>query len=163
MYQLEVTMERIMEIDSIKYLIYSFGDVGHRKQMAKISHQLYPEDMSDSVVRDYMTYRRTYRYADFPTETLVEFILRTYDLRYRQRSLRNYFACRCCSRHSHYKPYIRTINDGLFEYEERVLNEKPEIPIPESKNHHDCDCKCRHFTRAFFEIQEYPEFYDEYS
>jgi hypothetical protein len=49
--------------------------------------------------------------------------------------------CRCCSRHSHRKPWMKIHNDTLVCYNTYGPR------VPEDKDLHDCRCSCRHLAR----------------
>jgi len=156
-------MERILEIDSLKYLIYSFGNVEHRKRMKKVCVEVCVcvEFETEHILNEFWYERRN---NGGMMEPLEAFLARRCSLTYRKEAFDGYSACRCCSRHSHYKPKVSSINDGIFRYELNELNEKPEMNhVPESTDKHDCECSCRHLSRAFYRIKDYPEYYDDQS
>jgi len=109
-------VETVLGNPDLLRLIYGFGDATHRARMKEVFDE---EGTNLSPV---------------PKDYLPEFQER-FKLFYRL------VRCRCCSRHSHRKPWMK-VREGLLwcykDYGPRV---------PEDKNLHDCKCACRRQAR----------------
>ena len=104
--------KQVFETPDLLRWIYGFGDATHRARMAEV----YAEE-AVSPIQDYPDFQERF------------------NLFYRL------VRCRCCSRHSHRKPWMKVRDGILFCYKDYGPR------IPEDKNMHDCRCACRKQAR----------------
>ena len=108
--------------EDLKRHIFSFGYPEHIKftksltDILKVNpwsfYHTYYEDRKDRCIRAYLT-------EEFTSKELTEWV--------------NYFArCRCCTRHSHDKPYV---------------NKRGIAYTPKTNTTDECDCPCRSLGR----------------
>ena len=112
---------KVFANEDLKRHIFSFGYPDHRVLMRDVSREL-QVDMS------------TFPYSESITG-LVESFPITEQLKWFDYLNR----CRCCSRHSHYKPYL----DGRGGIYPVNMGRIPEGNVVE------CNCPCRSFARYF--------------
>jgi len=123
-------LNQILEKEDLKRLIYSFGTVEHRIFMREFCNTRGYHD--ELIRRNDLVSPIPKRYQEIyhPNEMVIVYLTRFYQLR----------RCFCCSRHSHRKPNIVLLEDGL----KYVENDEQ---VPEDTNHFDCRCACRHLMR----------------
>ena len=127
-------MERILANVDLKRHIFSFGEPAHRDRMKQVSdglairvepiQHLFEDNRGERSLYDYLR-------DEYTAQELIA------TSRYLNR-------CKCCTRHSHYKPYL--------EYVEGVQ----EVRIPSHPVHHgfplDCECACRTMSRCMMRV-----------
>jgi hypothetical protein len=123
-------MERILANDDLRRHIFSFGEPEHRERMKDVSNDLV---VRADLIRDLVCQDRGDRTASeyFRDEYTAQELLGW--SRYLNR-------CKCCTRHSHCKPYLEWV-DGVQH-----------VRIPEQTHHvHraliECECPCRNLSR----------------
>ena len=124
-------MERILVNDDLRRHIFSFGDPEHRDRMKRVSCDLtvdvnlaQEKIISDRGERTAMEYFRD----EYKAQELIAWS------RYLNR-------CKCCTRHSHCKPYIEWIEGVQY------------VRIPEHSNQpRDCECPCRNLSRHMMKV-----------
>lgn len=151
-------IKKLLEVEDLKRLIFSFGEVEHRSRMRKVCSSFgyntelpaikyYGKELLSPIPRLYLKMRQIFPDQVNPDDdeemggwygrkgyTLMDSLIWFYKLR----------RCQCCSRHSHRKPDIvmgHILGRGLFfkkDYGPR---------IPEDKDLGDCRCQCRHEAR----------------
>ena len=109
-------VETVLGNPDLLRLIYGFGDATHRARMKEV----FDEEGSNL--------------SPVPKDYLPEFQER-FKLFYRL------VRCRCCSRHSHRKPWMKVREGILWCYKDYGAR------VPEDKNLHDCRCACRRQAR----------------
>ena len=107
--------KQVFENMDILRHIYGFGDSTHRARWKEVLEEERPV-------------------SSIPTNYLPEFQAR---FKLFDRLVR----CRCCSRHSHRKPWMK-VEDNLLAY---FMNCGPRVP--EDKDLDDCRCACRRQAR----------------
>ena len=110
------TAATVLRNPDLLRLIYGFGDATHRARMKEV----FDEEGSNL--------------SPVPKDYLPEFQER-FKLFYRL------VRCRCCSRHSHRKPWMKVREGILWCYKDYGAR------VPEDKNLHDCRCACRRQAR----------------
>jgi hypothetical protein len=121
---------KVFANEDLKRHIFSFGYPEHAeftkslKEVLKVDslqfYHRYYEDRYDRCIYDYLM-------DEFTSKEIVEWT--------------NYFArCRCCTRHSHDKPYIR---NGVVIYTPKIQS-----------NVHKCECPCRSLGRNCARVYE---------
>ena len=120
-------MEKLND-DIIRY-IYSFGYPQHRNYMNQLCKVI---NTNLKEIKGWQTNRVDH-------ESLCVYIYRTHHKKEIIELYKNYKSCRCCTRHSFYKP-------NLFRKEE---NHKV-YPNIHYSNTHECLCNCRHITRQIY-------------
>lgn len=147
-------MNKLFQMEDLKRLIFSFGDVEHRNLMREVclsfgyntelpSIKYLGKELLSPLPRLYSKMRQIFPNEINPEDdeemggrwggkgyTYQDALVWFYKLR----------LCRCCSRHSHRKPHI-VIGDGL------VFQENYGPRVPEDKDMDDCRCRCRHEMR----------------
>jgi len=108
------TAKQVFENADLLRYIYGFGDASHRMKMKEV----YEEGRNRSPL----------------SKDEVPELQEGFKLFYKL------VRCRCCSRHSHRKPWMKVYKNTLCSYEDIS-------DVPEDKNFHDCDCACRHQAR----------------
>jgi len=107
--------KQVFENMDILRHIYGFGDSTHR---ARLKEVLEEERPISSIPKNYLPqFQQRFKLFD----KLVR--------------------CRCCSRHSHRKPWMK-VEDNLLAY---YMNYVPRVP--EDKDLDDCRCACRRQAR----------------
>jgi hypothetical protein len=106
----------VLENADLLRLIYGFGDATHRARMKEVFDE-----------------EGTYL-SPIPKDYLPEYQER-FKLFYKL------VRCRCCSRHSHRKPWMKVRDGLLWCYKDYGPH------VPEDADHHDCYCSCRHQAR----------------
>ena len=109
-------VEAVLGNPDLVRLIYGFGDATHRARMKEVFDE---EGLNLSPI---------------PKDCLPDFQER-FKLFYRL------VRCRCCSRHSHRKPWMKVHHGNLWCYKDYGPR------VPEDKNLHDCKCSCRRQAR----------------
>ena len=109
-------VETVLGNPDLLRLIYGFGDATHRARMKEV----FDEEGSNL--------------SPVPKDYLPEFQER-FKLFYKL------VRCRCCSRHSHRKPWMKVREGILWCYKDYGAR------VPEDKNLHDCRCACRRQAR----------------
>ena len=120
---------KVFANEDLKRHIFSFGYPEHvdftksLKEVLKVDsfqfYHRYYEDRCDRCIYDYLM-------DEFTPKEIVEWT--------------NYFArCRCCTRHSHDKPYIR---NGVVIYTQKITSSD------------ECECPCRSLGRNCARVYE---------
>jgi hypothetical protein len=111
---------KVFANEDLKRLIFSFGYPEHRAFTRNLTRELHV-DMN------------TFQYHGSITE-----YIETCTVMEQLKWLEYFNRCRCCSRHSHYKPYINSDYGGMYPVN---MGRIPEGNVVE------CDCPCRSFAR----------------
>ena len=111
---------KVFANEDLKRIIFSFGYPEHRVFTCNLTREL-QVDMN------------TFQYDGSITEHIEKCTVME------QLTWLDYFnRCRCCSRHSHYKPYINANYGGIYPVN---MGRIPEGNVVE------CNCSCRSFAR----------------
>jgi hypothetical protein len=127
-------LKHIFKNDDIIRYIYSFGYPEHRKHIKNIMFQIKTDIyyLSRVILSDW-------------SETYIGLPLQHYfDLCYKKDEIKTFYlkykTCRCCTRHSYYKPDLINHN----------YNEKQNPCYYDDSKTCECECDCRHMSRILY-------------
>ena len=125
------SMERILANVDLRRHIFSFGDPEHRDRMKDVSYDL---AVHVDLVEDRLCHDRGERPA-------MEYFREEYTAQELIAWSRYLNRCKCCTRHSHCKPYLEWI-EGIQH-----------VRIPEHSNQaRGCPCPCRNLSRHMMKV-----------
>lgn len=123
--------------DDIIRDIYSFGYPNHRVYMKSVCEMIESNhDPLDKYLSDAWYKNGQHDHHDTPMSTFIKTQFTQTDILY---MFHYYKKCRCCTRHSYYKPDIK--------YQQQ--NPKPDYN-PHYTHDDTCSCSCRHMSRHLY-------------
>ena len=128
-------METILANEDLKRHIFSFGSSTHRTHMKEIAVGL-------SVQLEPIVYGLNHHRGD---RNILEYFRDEYTAQELIDYSRYVNRCKCCTRHSHHKPYLECV-DGV---------QHVQIPVRPTHEEKDCECSCRHIARNMLKVYLY--------
>lgn len=125
-------MNRLLANDDLRRHIFSFGDPSHREHMKDVSNELI---VHVDLILDRVCHDRGER-------TAMEYFRDEYTAQELIAGSRYLNRCKCCTRHSHYKPYLEWI-DGV---------QHVRIPVHTQYMPRKCPCPCRNLSRHMMKV-----------
>lgn len=132
-------MERLFANNDIRRHIFSFGYPEHRERMKTVALEI-------TIDADYaQTVRNTY-YERGGDRSIMEYLRDEYTAQELVEHSKYLNRCKCCTRHSHCKPYVECVDNAEY------------VRIPENSqapSQHVCSCPCRSMSRRMLKVYGY--------
>lgn len=124
--------------DDILRDVYSFGYPNHRVYMKEICQEI---ELNHETIHKYLSYawEQNGELELYDGNSMSDYIKRQFHRHEIMHMFRYYKKCRCCTRHSHYKPDITR----------QQRNPKPDHN-PHYTHDTTCLCSCRHMSRHLY-------------
>lgn len=136
--------KQVFASEDLKRHIFSFGYPEHREFMKSLKKILHVD------CKPFMRrYARNHNWR-----VMNQYILHEYTETEILRYIHYYNRCRCCTRHSHFKPILKNV-DGMIHIYENDNNIPGHVMIRD----HSCQCHCRYLMRqmtdAYSDIKKF--------